>query len=285
MKNNHSNTEPDISPDKDRIEPARLLNSGGQSSIILVCEHASNHIPDHFNTLGLTPELQNSHIAWDPGALAVAEHVSAILDAPLIAAAHSRLIYDCNRPPEAPDAMPVKSEIHDIPGNINLSEADKADRIRLYYAPFETLVAETITSRKAKTETPVLVTVHSFTPIYQGQQRKTNIGILHDSDTRLADSLLKLAAKHSPLLFRRNDPYGPADGVTHTLKAHGVENRLRNVMIEIRNDLITTPDQQRAIAAMLARLLQEALTVLAQAPSRGTPIGTDVDDEGPECHV
>jgi len=237
--------------------PAAVLhNATGKAPVLLVCEHAANRIPDALDNLGLDEATRLSHVAWDPGALAVAQEISHILDARLVASTISRLVYDCNRPPEAPGAMPKRSEIFDIPGNKNLNDTEKAARVATVYEPFRSLLAETI----APTQTPlVLVTIHSFTPVYLGKKRDVEIGILHDHDTRLADAILNLAPKHTKLNVRRNDPYGPDDGVTHTLKLHALPNGLLNVMIEIRNDLIATTDQQLAVAKMLAGLIEDAL--------------------------
>ncbi len=90
-------------------------NASGKSPVLLVCEHASRTLPASLGTLGLAPEALTAHIAWDPGALTVARQLSAQLDAALVFQNFSRLAYDCNRPPESPDAMPVVSEIFDIP--------------------------------------------------------------------------------------------------------------------------------------------------------------------------
>lgn len=259
MQNHQSNTGPEVPILSERSAPARLVNSEGHSPFLFVCEHASCFIPSQFEDLGLPPELRTAHIAWDPGALAVAQKLSEMLDARLVAATVSRLVYDCNRPPTALDAMPTRSEIHDIPGNLHLSEDDRKCRIQAYYEPFKALLTDALVATQSTNTVPVLATIHSFTPIYRGQQRTTEIGILHDSDTRFADNLLQLASLHSPLQFRRNDPYGPSDGVTHTLQAHGLRTGIMNVMIEIRNDLISTPDQQSTMATMLAGLLQNTL--------------------------
>jgi predicted N-formylglutamate amidohydrolase len=102
------------------------------------------------------------------------------------------------------------------------------------------------------------VTVHSFTPIYHGQLRSVEIGILHDSDARLADALLQTAVVHTDANVQRNEPYGPEDGVTHTLKEHAVKDGYFNVMLEIRNDLIETAEQQDHMAAVLSGWLVDA---------------------------
>ncbi|MCK0167227.1 N-formylglutamate amidohydrolase [Jannaschia sp. S6380] len=241
--------------------PVRVIRPGGTSSVLLVCEHASAFIPPEFANLGLSTEARRSHAAWDPGALAVAEGLSARLDAALVSGTVSRLVYDCNRPPDAPDAMRERSEVFDVPGNRNLSAADRAARVRVFYDPFRAALADRI----ARAEAPVIVTLHSFTPVFHGQRRAVEIGVLHDSDARLADAMLAVAGDHTDAVVRRNEPYGPDDGVTHTLRAHAVAGGHPNVMLEIRSDLIATKAQQAAMAGMLAGWLAAAFTMTGLA--------------------
>lgn len=240
-----------------RLTPTQnfaVTNPRGSSPVVLVCEHATHFIPPALNQLGLTAEAAVSHAAWDPGALALAQGLSRRLDAVLAAACVSRLVYDCNRPPESPDAMLARSEKFDVPGNADLDEAARKARADTYYAPFRDGLADTLAAHSD----PVLVTIHSFTRVYLGQTRDTDIGILHDSDTRLADAMLDSAAAHTGLKVRRNDPYGPQDGVTHTLRIHGIAKARPNVMIEVRNDLIDNEASAEAMAAMLAPWIAQA---------------------------
>ena len=234
------------------------INATGSSSVVLVCEHASHYIPATFNGLGLSKADRTSHAAWDPGAFAVAERVAHHLDANLIAARVSRLVYDCNRPPSAADAMPARSEIIDVPGNLNLSQSDRAVRVDAYYRPFCDALQRAI-SRIAN---PIIVTIHSFTPTYHGKTRSVEIGVLHDSDARLANAMLQVAATHTSAKVARNEPYGPDDGVTHTLKEHAIKAGHLNVMLEVRNDLIATGEQQESMAATLSNWLVDAVAQL-----------------------
>jgi predicted N-formylglutamate amidohydrolase len=236
----------------------RVLNPEGASSVVLICEHASHHIPASFSDLGLETAHRLSHAVWDPGALAVAERLSRKLDAKLVASCISRLVYDCNRPPDAPGAMSEQSETVPVPGNQGLTEAQKAARVATYYEPFRAAVSDTLGS----TQDPVLVTVHSFTPVYHGTPRAVEIGVLHDRDARLADALL--AQDPGTFKVRRNAPYGPDDGVTHTLKEHALGQRYPNVMLEIRNDLIATQVQQEQMAEMVGNWLITAIKNVAR---------------------
>ena len=239
-----------------------VTNPEGAGDFLIVCEHASKRIPVSFGGLGLDDAARNSHIAWDPGALAVAQVMSARLDATLVAQRFSRLLYDCNRPPESPGAVPAVSETFKIPGNTGLSAADHKARVDQFYMPFRDTLAACMDLRMNKGRPTVLVTVHSFTPVYKGVQREVELGILHDSDARLADALLDATKAHAALVVRRNEPYGPADGVTHTLVQHGVARRLLNVMLEIRNDLIADRASQTGMAEWLSSCLAHALAAL-----------------------
>lgn len=237
-------------------EMAGVYNASGQHPIVLVCEHASAYMPEEYNHLGLHKSLLRSHIAWDPGAMAVATYLADHFDSPLVHSKASRLLYDCNRPPEADSAVTTHSEQHTIPGNAGLTQLERNERATRFYQPFKTCLQNTI---KACNHEPVIVTMHSFTPIYNGQVRKTELGVLHDSDARLADALLACA---KGLQAERNQPYGPKDGVTHTLQEHAVPNGYLNAMLEVRNDLIRTDTQQKNIAMALADWICKALSAL-----------------------
>lgn len=229
-------------------------------NMVLVCEHASNVIPERFHGLGLDEEAQQSHIAWDPGALGVAQALRHRFAADLVAGSVSRLLYDCNRPPEATSAMPEVSEVFIVPGNKNLTEAARLERIHGIYEPFYTALAQILTRRQHG----VLVTIHSFTPVYHGVRRDCEIGLLHDSDSQLADAMLAAVPQNAPFKVECNVPYSAKDGVTHTLKTHAVPRGWPNVMVEIRNDLIKTKSQQENMADFIALLLRAAIPGLKE---------------------
>ncbi|QKK32552.1 N-formylglutamate amidohydrolase [Rhizobium indicum] len=231
----------------------------GRSPVLLICEHASNSLPAVFGDLGLPSEALSSHIAWDPGALAVARSISEALDATLVYQRFSRLVYDCNRPPSSPGAMPETSEIYAIPGNKDLSPEERLARTDALYVPFHDAIRGLIRDRRARAQDSIIVTMHSFTPVYHGRERAVELGILHDEDSRLADLMLAAAAEAPLYRTERNEPYGPEDGVTHTLILHGLSNGLRNVMIEVRNDLIADDIGQGVMADYLKGLLQQSL--------------------------
>ena len=233
-------------------------NAEGASPFLIVCDHASNRIPASLGTLGLETEVLESHVAWDPGAYAVTVRLARQLDAPLVSSGFSRLVYDVNRPIESPDATRSVSEIYDIPGNHDLGEAAREARAQALYHPFHDEIAALISARGSRGQPTVLVTLHSFNPVYNGKARDVELGILHDADSRFADCMLLAAAGLTKLKTGRNQPYGPEDGVTHTLVKHAIHRGLLNVMIEIRNDLIREPGDQANMADMVANMLRHA---------------------------
>lgn len=252
----------------DEGSPVELVNPDGSSEIVLICEHASNRVPRSLHGLGLDDETLSSHVAWDPGASPVARLMAAMFDAPLVLQRFSRLVYDCNRPPEAESAMPARSEAFDIPGNVGLTSEDRAARTEALYRPFREKIASVIDGVTQLGRTPVVVTIHSFTPIFHGKRRSVELGLLHDVDTRLVDAMLEASATVGDLVIRRNEPYGPEDGVTHTLQVDAIARGLPNVMFEVRNDLLETDAQHAAMATRLAGLVKAGL---GRLPPMETP--------------
>jgi predicted N-formylglutamate amidohydrolase len=240
------------------IFPALVENPAGRGRIVLVCEHASNRFPAPWGPLGLTPAETRAHIAWDPGALDLARGLSQRLDAVLVHAPVSRLIYDLNRAPDQPGAMPARSEVFDVPGNAGITAAERRARTEAVYLPFHAALHGVIAGRIAEGAAPVIVTVHSFTPVYFGTSRAVEFGVIHDADPSLALAICQ-AARALPLRTELNAPYSAADGVTHTLRLQATPYGLPNAMLEIRNDLIDTAAKADAMAALLAPVLNMGL--------------------------
>jgi len=245
------------------VEPvAAVENPQGRSPILLICEHASNHLPARYGTLGLGPAELESHIAWDPGALGVAKELSRLLDAPLIHATVSRLVLDLNREPSAPDSIWTLSEHTTIPGNLDLDESERAARVREVYDPFHNAIDAFADAREAEGQLAAIVSIHSFTPVYRSVPRPWQIGLIFDRDERFARSVEAGLKQDPALVVGMNEPYSPADRVFHTLERHAERRGLPPLMIEIRNDLIRTEDEQALWARRLAPLLREGARTL-----------------------
>lgn len=249
--------------------PAIVENGAAGGAFVVVCEHASNVFPAPWGTLGLTPDQQAAHIAWDPGALGLARGLARRIGAVLVHAPVSRLIYDCNRAPDRPGAMAERSEMHVIPGNAALSPEARSDRTAAVYLPFQTALHRVLADRMARGQATALLTIHSFTPVWMGQPRSTELGVIHDADPALALAILAAARAATGLVCDLNAPYSAADDVTHTLRLQATPYGLRNAMIEVRNDLIADAGAQDRMAATLAPVMQTALAALQPAARAG----------------
>jgi predicted N-formylglutamate amidohydrolase len=239
----------------DEAHPAELINETGNSPYVLICEHASNQLPRGLGTLGLGATDLQRHIAFDIGAAATARMLSRLLDAPLIMQRYSRLAYDCNRPPEQASAIPQLSEIFEIPGNKNLSAADKLARSAELARPFHAAITSVLDARAANDHHTIPVSIHSFTKNYKGKDRAVELGLLFDRDAWLANQLVKSFPSINAQL---NEPYGPKDGVMYLMNLHAAPRGLHHLMIEIRNDLIETERGQQQWAQRLSVPLMKA---------------------------
>jgi predicted N-formylglutamate amidohydrolase len=222
---------------------------------VILCDHASNRIPEAYQSFGFVEAALQTHIAWDPGALAVARLLSAKLDAPLFWPDASRLIIDCNRAADAPSLIVTESEGRPVPANRGLSEEERSRRLASIHAPFHDAIDACLTRRMSSGRPTALVVIHSFTPVYFGKARPWQIGILFDDDRRLADLLIGGLESDTALTVGINQPYSPADGVYYTLTRHARPRGLPAAMIEIRNDEIGDEAGQRRWAYRLADIL------------------------------
>jgi predicted N-formylglutamate amidohydrolase len=246
--------------------PVRVSNPDGRSPFVILCDHASNYVPESYGTLGLQPDDLRRHIAWDPGALGVSQVMSKLLDAPLVESCVSRLIIDCNRRLDAPDLIPALSEATTIPANVDLDEAARQQRIALSHVPYHAAIEELAQERSSKGfPDPIYVAVHSYTPVYHGVERPWHIGIIHDGDDRVAAPLIAGLQALNQFCVGVNEPYSPADRVYSTLEQHASAFGLPAVMIEIRNDLITTPQEEKAWAETLSSLLKNTALLSGKA--------------------
>ena len=236
-------------------EPAyRLVREDSEHPLVLVCEHASRRIPSTLNDLGLDETAAQEHIAWDIGAHALAERLSETLGATLISANYSRLLIDLNRPLHVPDSIPAQSEIYQVPGNHDLDEATRAYRQQCLFHPFHDQLRTLIDQRLAADRPVRVVGIHSFTPVFYGQPRALEAGVLFGEAREYAQRVVEGLSRHS-LRVAGNQPYKINPLSDMTVPVHGDARGLDSVLIEVRNDLLRTPEAVRTWSAYLAPLL------------------------------
>jgi predicted N-formylglutamate amidohydrolase len=236
-----------------------IERANGPSPFVLVCDHASNEVPDRYRALGLSASDLEQHFAWDPGALAVARQLSEMLDAPLVYGRVSRLVIDVNRDPADADSIVAVGEQTPVPGNQNLSPSERRQRVADVYEPYHAALDMLLRDRASRGRASTLIGVHSFTSSLHGVSRPWHCGILFADNRRVADALVDALRREDDLNVGVNEPYAPSDRVYHTLWRHGDAKGLATAMIEIRNDLLVDADGQNAWAKRLARALEAAI--------------------------
>jgi len=238
------------------VPPVLERNAAGRSPFLLTSDHYGRLLPRALGDLGLPERELTRHIASDIGIAGVAERLSDHLDAHLIAQRYSRLVIDCNRPIGAASSIPAFSEATAIPGNEGLSPEDAAARQREIFHPYHRGIGEAIEARAQAKRPTVLVSLHSFTPVYAGVTRPWQIAALYNRDTTLPPLLLQAFRSQGDLVVGDNEPYAVNDATDYTIPVHGEARGLVNAGIEIRQDLIADPSGQRQFAERLARILR-----------------------------
>ena len=241
--------------------PVSVLNAAGGSTVVVTCDHGGDAIPAKLDGLGLDPLDRERHIAWDIGVSATARQLAKLLDAPAVLGNYSRLLIDLNRPLD--DLTSIR-EISDgvlVPGNRNLSVEDVARRTEAIFEPYHDAVSIAMNRAADRVAAPVLISVHSFTPVMQGFERPWHVGVLFGSDTRIAEPLIAALSADPEICVGANKPYSGYDLYGYTIETHAMPKGYPNILIEIRQDLIDTQNGAEAwavtIAAALAPILDD----------------------------
>ncbi len=245
--------------DADEQPPYVHYNPDGQSGVVLVCDHARNATPRSLAGLGLSSEILATHIGLDIGCEHLSKKIADNLDSVLLIAGFSRLVVDLNRPPDHPTSIPVQSDGIDIPGNHSLSVRDRQQRIDEVFTPYHDAVATELKQIFGHHQRVALISMHSFTPRMDGLARPWHIGILWNRDQRLSEPLLESLRLEPDLCVGDNQPYDARDHLGYTVDAYDGMPGLAQVMIEVRQDLLTTTEDVSRWADLLTRHLTQVL--------------------------
>ncbi len=240
-------------------EAYEVVDGGGRTGLLLICDHATNRVPAELDSgLGLPAEEMGRHIAYDIGARGVTLELARLLDAPAVLTRFSRLVIDPNRGEDDPTLLMRLYDGTIIPGNRDLPPRERERRLEAYHRPYHRAIEARLDAMAADGATPALVSIHSYTPQLRGRApRPWQVGILWHHDGRIARPLIaRLRAEG--LRVGDNEPYsGELEG--DTMSRHGTGRGLPHVLIEIRQDLIGTPADQRLWAGRLAPILSQVI--------------------------
>ncbi|MBW8295000.1 N-formylglutamate amidohydrolase [Sphingopyxis sp.] len=240
-------------------EASRQLGTPRTGGILLIADHASNHVPDDID-LGIDAALLTNHIAIDIGVAEVAELLveSGAVDAAILGGV-SRLVVDCNREEEAPGVLPIASDGHAVPGNA-LDDAGREARLERFFRPYHAHIAATIAAHRPA----MILSLHSFTPSlasHPEQVRPWHVGVLYNEDDRLAAAAIAALAAEG-LNVGDQLPYS-GKLLNATMNRHAEGNAIPYVGIEMRQDLVGDAADQAQFAARLARMCQKVALNIA----------------------
>jgi len=224
---------------------------------LIICDHSSNAIPLSYKNLGISNKDLESHIAYDLGASDLASILSESLNCTLIMANFSRLLIDPNRGIDDPTLIPKLSEGKIIDGNLKISASSKDiernKRINNFYLPYHEKINEFINDSIRGNKVPKIISIHSFTPVWKGKNRKIEVGILWDKDDRLSNIFLNSL---KDVKIGNNLPYN-GRLKNDTLYKHASSNGIPHVLIEIRQDLLIKNKDRLHWAQKIYNVLNE----------------------------
>jgi len=254
-------------------EPAvvEVVNPMGQAPMVILCEHASNRIPRCLNNLGVDDEVLGHHVAWDIGIANLARRLSSSFDAPAVLANYSRLVIDLNRHLDDETSIPLQSDGVVIPGNQGLMAEQVEQRIETFFYPYHAAVSSVLDGVVRRDKIPLVVSLHSFTPVIGGISRPWNVGVLWHNDDRVAFPLIQRLRAVPGLCVGDNEPYHAKEPVGYSMEIHAERHGFPHALLEIRqNEISSVIGQER-----WAGLLHTAFTDILADKKILTPLEND----------
>lgn len=243
------------------FQPTEYIPGDLSSGLLLLCDHARNTVPPGYGDLGVPAEQFRRHIGYDIGARAVTLELAKRLAAPACLTTFSRLFIDPNRGEDDPTLIMRLSDGAVVPGNADVDAAERSFRIQAFHEPYHSLIDDTLDAMKAVSPPPVVVSIHSFTPVWRGVPRPWHATVLWDCDPRAVEPMLAGLRAQDDLVVGDNEPY---DGAlkNDTMYRHATRNGLAHVLLELRQDLIADDNGAKEWAGRL----EPTLRAIAQMP-------------------
>ncbi len=229
---------PETETKLNNFAPFEIVDKGAACPILIVCDHASNALPNGYGSLGLPPALLQHHIAWDPGAADMARHLASAFKTRAILCGFTRLLIDANRGDSDPTLITAISDGNIIAGNVDLDADERARRQARFHNAYHGAIKAEVDRHLAEDRVPLLLSIHSFSPETHGKVKPWHLGVLWDRDSRLARPLMEHFGRQEHIIAGNNKPYSgaiPGD----CMNRHGTGRGLPHVLIEFRQDLIS----------------------------------------------
>ncbi len=234
--------------------PYRVINPLADKPVLLVCDHASCRFPKSLGDMGLDPFARRCHLAVDIGAGPLTEKLAESLQVTAVVQNYSRLIVDCNRQLMDPSAFLEYGDGILVPGNRSLHQEEKDLRASALYWPYHVAIEEQVNRLRSAGPLPAFVSIHSFTPVLNGESREWQMGVLWDKDEKMRDIFLD-GLRGAGFHVGDNEPYSGKAPQDFTIDHHAEDAELPHIGIEIRQDLIDDDEGVAEIADVMHRVI------------------------------
>jgi predicted N-formylglutamate amidohydrolase len=220
--------------------------------IIFTCEHASNAVPFPISMSPKEKDILNDHWGWDIGISQLTKQLCHSLKSVSIHSRCSRLLCDHNRDITHPTLILKEADGAPLTFNHNLSETQVAERLDQYYHPYHQAVDDLIENHSPHPHaSPVLISMHSFTPVWKHNLRTMDIGVLYDLESN-DTALLFEEIKAQGFFVEKNEPYSGKQGMMYSAIRHGETNNIPYFELEINQFLLSTPQRIQKVSESLA---------------------------------
>lgn len=232
-------------------EAWEVVRTSGHAGVLVTCEHASQRLPEPWQWSEQDRRLVDTHWAYDLGAAELTRDYADAIGATAVLSRFSRLLADPNRPEDSPTLFRQIAEGMPVELNARIDAAEREIRLDGYYRPFH----EAVDREVAASHAPLLLAMHTFTPIYEGTRRELEVGVLFDEEEALAMELIA-AFSRAGLRVAPNEPYSGRSGLIHVVDRHARTHGRRAIELEVRQDLAVDPDFRARFVRVLAEHLR-----------------------------
>jgi predicted N-formylglutamate amidohydrolase len=231
-------------------EPYEIVPGRPTAPAFLICEHASQTLPMGWTWPDEDLRLVGTHWAYDLGARALTLDLAAALHAPAVLATFTRLLVDPNRPEDSPTLFRTEADGQPVILNDAISGADRERRLGGYYRPFHGAVDAEL----ARTRCPAVLAIHTYTPLYEGQRRHLEIGVLFDREDAVGEAWIEFLRSFG-YDCHANEPWSGKAGLIHAAQTHADRHARRALELEVRQDLAEDATFRAVLVPRLVRML------------------------------
>jgi predicted N-formylglutamate amidohydrolase len=227
------------------------LVGGPDAPAVLSCEHASPRLPQPYSWHEADRRLVGTHWSYDLGARELTLELAHALSASAVLARFTRLLIDPNRSLDQADLFRASAEGKPVQLNTDLSDAERTRRIERYYNPFHAALDQAL----ARSHAPLLFSIHSFTPNYEGAVRDVEVGVLFNQEEEHADVLFQQLSRAFPAV-RKNEPWSGKGGLIYSAESHAQRFRRVPLELEVRQDRLEDPTYRARMVPVLAEFIR-----------------------------